>query len=94
MNLRLRIEPSLEERLNQILTRVEHELHAATQFPDPLAQISTHHLMDAGGKRLRPLLALLAAQFGPEGATDQVLDAAVVVELIHLATLYHDDVMD
>lgn len=94
MNLRLTIDPSLEARLNQILERVELELHAATQFPDPLAQISTHHLMDAGGKRLRPLLALVAAQFGPDADNDEVLDAAVVVELIHLATLYHDDVMD
>lgn len=94
MNLRLSIDADLEGRLNQILARVEQELHEATQFPDELAQDSTHHLMDAGGKRLRPLLALLAAQFGPAGVTPQVLDAAVVVELIHLATLYHDDVMD
>jgi heptaprenyl diphosphate synthase len=50
--------------------------------------------MDAGGKRLRPLLALLAAQFGPDGVNQQVVEAAVAVELIHLATLYHDDVMD
>ena len=94
MNLQLVVDPELEARLNLILARVETELHAATQFPDPIAQVSTHHLMDAGGKRLRPLLALLAAQFGPLGVTSEVLDAAVVVELIHLATLYHDDVMD
>jgi len=93
MSLQLTVDPALEARLNQVLSRVEEELHAATQFPDPLAQVSTHHLMDAGGKRLRPLLALLAAQFG-QGVTHEVLDAAVVVELIHLATLYHDDVMD
>ena len=49
--------------------------------------------MDAGGKRFRPLLTLLAAQFGDPEAT-RVVPSAVVVELTHLATLYHDDVMD
>ena len=53
------------------------------------------HLIDAGGKRFRPLFTLLGAQMGPRpGVADEVLTAAAVVELIHLATLYHDDVMD
>jgi heptaprenyl diphosphate synthase len=51
------------------------------------------HLVDAGGKRFRPLFTLLAAQFG-KGDADEVVRAAAVVELVHLATLYHDDVMD
>jgi heptaprenyl diphosphate synthase len=51
------------------------------------------HLVEAGGKRFRPLLTLLAAQFG-DPHLPQVIDAAAVVELTHLATLYHDDVMD
>ena len=51
------------------------------------------HLVGAGGKRFRPLLALLAAQLG-DPARAEVVDAAVVCELTHLATLYHDDVMD
>ncbi|KAA2264947.1 polyprenyl synthetase family protein [Solihabitans fulvus] len=51
------------------------------------------HLMEAGGKRIRPLFALLAAQFGDAGR-ENVRKAAAVVELTHLATLYHDDVMD
>ena len=51
------------------------------------------HLAEAGGKRFRPLLALLAAQLG-DPAAPGVVDAAVVVELTHLASLYHDDVMD
>jgi heptaprenyl diphosphate synthase len=51
------------------------------------------HLMAAGGKRFRPMLALLAAQLG-NGDTPEVVKAAVVCELTHLATLYHDDVMD
>ena len=52
------------------------------------------HLIDAGGKRFRPLFTLLGAQMGPRPESDEVLTAAAVVELIHLATLYHDDVMD
>src|SRR3954469_6729582 len=52
------------------------------------------HLIDAGGKRFRPLFTLLAAQTGPRPDSEDVVRAAAVVELIHLATLYHDDVMD
>jgi heptaprenyl diphosphate synthase len=52
------------------------------------------HLADAGGKRFRPMFAMLAAQFGPEPEADNVITAATVIELTHLATLYHDDVMD
>jgi geranylgeranyl pyrophosphate synthase len=52
------------------------------------------HLIDAGGKRFRPLFTLLGAQMGPRPESEGVLTAAAVVELIHLATLYHDDVMD
>ena len=59
----------------------------------PFVAETSRHLVDAGGKRFRPLLVLLAAQFG-DPAAPGVLPAAVVVELTHLATLYHDDVMD
>lgn len=52
------------------------------------------HLADAGGKRFRPMFAMLAAQFGPEPEADNVITAATVIEMTHLATLYHDDVMD
>ncbi len=60
---------------------------------DHLADATSRHLVSAGGKRLRPLLALLTAELG-DADDPRVLDAAVVVELTHLATLYHDDVMD
>ena len=49
---------------------------------------------DAGGKRFRPLLVFLAAQFGGEVNEDDLIAAALVVELTHVASLYHDDVMD
>ncbi|MFD3707540.1 polyprenyl synthetase family protein, partial [Nocardia sp. NPDC058658] len=52
------------------------------------------YLSDAGGKRFRPLFTILAAQLGPKPSNDEVPVAAAVVELIHLASLYHDDVMD
>ncbi|MFC3849201.1 polyprenyl synthetase family protein [Corynebacterium hansenii] len=52
------------------------------------------HLADAGGKRFRPMFAMLSAQFGPRPRADEVITAATVIELTHLATLYHDDVMD
>ncbi|MBK1784147.1 polyprenyl synthetase family protein [Prauserella cavernicola] len=51
------------------------------------------HLVEAGGKRFRPMFTLLASQFGKDGR-DAVVTAAAAVELVHLATLYHDDVMD
>lgn len=52
------------------------------------------HLAVAGGKRFRPMMALLAAQYGEQPRARKVIQAAVVVEMTHLATLYHDDVMD
>ena len=52
------------------------------------------HLAKAGGKRFRPMLAVLGSQFGPNPDSPAVTQAATVVELTHLATLYHDDVMD
>ncbi|MDK8845492.1 polyprenyl synthetase family protein [Corynebacterium sp. MSK297] len=52
------------------------------------------HLTTAGGKRFRPMMALLAAEYGPHAESDNVYKAASVVEIVHLATLYHDDVMD
>ena len=75
------------------LERVEEELVAAVAHTDPIAKVTTRHLIDAGGKRIRPTLVLLCAQLG-EAATDEVIKSAVVVELTHIGTLYHDDVMD
>nr|WP_157407827.1 polyprenyl synthetase family protein [Actinomadura atramentaria] len=65
----------------------------AVRSEDPLLTQASKHLVEAGGKRFRPMLVLLAAEFGDPDAPG-VVPAAVVVELTHLATLYHDDVMD
>ena len=83
----------LEAQLTVSLTAVEQLLHDTVKSADPFVSEVARHLAVAGGKRFRPLLVLLAAQFGDPGAPG-VVPAAVVVELTHLATLYHDDVMD
>jgi len=72
---------------------IENLLLEATSHVDPISQEAARHLLAAGGKRVRPVLVLLAARLG-NGVDACVLDAATVVELTHLATLYHDDVMD
>ena len=65
--------------------------HAAGDFP--FATKTSRHLISAGGKRFRPMLTLLASNYG-DPSRIEIIKAAVVVELTHLATLYHDDVMD
>ncbi|MFI5531553.1 polyprenyl synthetase family protein [Kitasatospora sp. NPDC051853] len=72
---------------------VETALLEAVKSEVPFITVTASHLIEAGGKRFRPLLVMLAAQFGDPYAPG-VVPAAVVVELTHLATLYHDDVMD
>ncbi|MDR2374291.1 MAG: polyprenyl synthetase family protein [Bifidobacteriaceae bacterium] len=86
-------DPALEAALEAGLEAVEAKLAQAVASPDQLVADASAHLLRSGGKRLRPLLVLATAQLGG-GVNDQVVDAAVVVELTHLASLYHDDVMD
>jgi heptaprenyl diphosphate synthase len=87
------VDPGLESELRTGLRRVEELLHEATKSDYPFVTEASSYLVNAGGKRFRPLLVLLAAQFGDPGSPG-VAESAVVVELTHLATLYHDDVMD
>jgi heptaprenyl diphosphate synthase len=75
------------------LARVESALTTAVGSDDAFVREVASHLVAAGGKRFRPMLALLAAQLG-DAEAPEVVRAAVVCELTHLATLYHDDVMD
>lgn len=81
------------EQVNPALAEVEEQLATAVRGADRLTEGPAAHLSDAGGKRLRPLLTVVTAQLG-SGANDDVVRAAVAVELTHLATLYHDDIMD
>jgi heptaprenyl diphosphate synthase len=86
-------DPALEASIRSGLDAVEAMLRASVKSDYPFVTETSQHLVAAGGKRFRPLVVLLAAQFGDPGAQG-VVPAAVVVELTHLATLYHDDVMD
>ncbi|MGP7996752.1 MAG: polyprenyl synthetase family protein [Streptosporangiaceae bacterium] len=79
----------VQERLN----RVEQQLADATRTEQRLLTEASAHLIEAGGKRFRATLVLLASQFG-DPADERVVRAATAIELTHLATLYHDDVMD
>jgi heptaprenyl diphosphate synthase len=83
----------LESSVRAGLDAIELALRASVRSEDEFVDGAAKYLVDAGGKRFRPLLALLAAQFG-DPAADGVVMSAVVCELTHLATLYHDDVMD
>ncbi|MBT2384158.1 polyprenyl synthetase family protein [Streptomyces sp. ISL-11] len=84
---------ALEADVQAGLAAVEEGLLEATKSDVPFITEAAQHLVRAGGKRFRPLLVMLAAQFGDPYAPG-VVPSAVVVELTHLATLYHDDVMD
>jgi heptaprenyl diphosphate synthase len=90
----------LEESVAAGMERVEVGLRVAVASEDPFVGEAARYLVEAGGKRFRPLMTLLAAHSGKDGRVDaeainaDVVDAAVVCELTHLATLYHDDVMD
>ncbi|NBO34714.1 MAG: polyprenyl synthetase family protein [Actinobacteria bacterium] len=84
---------ALEEEMFAGLAAIEDRLREEIRSDYELADITARHLVEAGGKRFRPLLVLLASHFGDSKA-DGVVPSAVVVELTHLATLYHDDVMD
>ncbi|MFM7891190.1 MAG: polyprenyl synthetase family protein [Actinomycetota bacterium] len=75
--------------------RVEAALRSAVRTPDAYLTEIASHLIVAGGKRLRPVLAVAAAQVGNDGAvSDNVIQGAIACELVHLGSLYHDDVMD
>ncbi|WP_326688646.1 MULTISPECIES: polyprenyl synthetase family protein [unclassified Streptomyces] len=84
---------ALEADVQAGLAAVEEGLIEATKSDVPFITEAAQHLVRAGGKRFRPLLVMLGAQFGDPHAPG-VVPSAVVVELTHLATLYHDDVMD
>jgi heptaprenyl diphosphate synthase len=75
------------------LSEVEVGLAQELTFTDSLANVTGRYLLDAGGKRIRPVLTLVTAQLG-RGNVAEVIMAAEAVEITHLASLYHDDVMD
>nr|WP_285666444.1 polyprenyl synthetase family protein [Actinorhabdospora filicis] len=86
-------DPALTNAVQRGLDEVEVRLREAVDSADPFIAEAAAHLMLAGGKRFRPMLVLLSSHFG-DAEAEGIIDAAVVMELTHLATLYHDDVMD
>ena len=87
------LDKDLERQLSQGLDEVESLLSSHIQGDYPLVVETSRHLVEAGGKRFRPLITLISSHFG-NGQSKEVIAAAVVCELTHVATLYHDDVMD
>lgn len=81
---------SVREGVARVDDLIATELHAA----DELMTEAVLHLFEAGGKRFRPLFTVLSAHVGPRPDSWEVTVAGAVIELVHLATLYHDDVMD
>lgn len=76
------------------LALVEEELSRQAGADTPFVTEAANHIISAGGKRFRPLLVTLCSQFGKPVADVDLVRAAVVMELTHVASLYHDDVMD
>jgi heptaprenyl diphosphate synthase len=76
------------------VAKVEQLMDTELRTADAIMTDSLMHLFKAGGKRFRPLFTVLSAQIGPNPDAVEVTIAGAVIELVHLATLYHDDVMD
>ncbi|MDH6246253.1 nonaprenyl/(2E,6E)-farnesyl/geranylgeranyl diphosphat synthase [Mycobacterium sp. OTB74] len=76
------------------VARIEELMATELGKADELMSEAVQHLFQAGGKRFRPLFTVLSASLGPHPGDESVSIAGAVIELVHLATLYHDDVMD
>lgn len=89
------LDAAFNERVTALLEQVEQRLLDAAAADTAFATEAARHIISAGGKRFRPLLVILAAMLGDRPAADEdIVKAALVVELTHVASLYHDDVMD
>lgn len=84
----------LTERVLAGMGEVEELLAARLGYGENFIAEKVNHLAFAGGKRFRPMMALLCSEFGPHPQSENVVKGAVMTEMVHLATLYHDDVMD
>jgi heptaprenyl diphosphate synthase len=81
-------------RVRDGLARIEELMERELGIGDEVVSDAVLHLFRAGGKRFRPLFTVLSAQLGPRPDAWEVTTAGAVIEMVHLATLYHDDVMD
>jgi heptaprenyl diphosphate synthase len=87
-------DPAFAQDVRDGVARIEDLMATELGKADELMSEAVQHLFQAGGKRFRPLFTVLSARLGPEPDAWQVTVAGAVIELVHLATLYHDDVMD
>ena len=87
-------EAALEADLAALLETFEQQLVESAVAGSPFVTEAARHIIDAGGKRFRPLLVFLSSRFGGDTDRDDLMRAALVMELTHVASLYHDDVMD
>lgn len=85
---------TLDDSLTTLLATFEERLAALAVAGSPFVTEAARHIIAAGGKRFRPLLVFLASHFGGDVDEDDLMRAALVMELTHVASLYHDDVMD
>lgn len=82
------------QKVRDGVAHVEDIISTELRGGDELMTEAVLHLFEAGGKRFRPLFTVLSAQVGPDPDNRDVAVAGAVIEMVHLATLYHDDVMD
>ena len=87
-------DPEFAASVRDGVARIEDLIRAELGKGDEIIRDAVLHLFEAGGKRFRPLFTVLSAQLGPKPDAREVTIAGAVIELVHLATLYHDDVMD
>src|SRR6476619_3319393 len=87
-------DPAFAQEVREGVARIEDLMSTELGKADELMAEAVQHLFQAGGKRFRPLFTVLSAQLGPDPDNWQVTVAGAVIELVHLATLYHDAVMD
>ena len=88
------VTPAFARSVGERLRVVERRLGELARSDNPFVDEVSRHVIAAGGKRFRPLLVVLASMLADDAEADRVERAALVVELIHVGSLYHDDVMD
>ena len=94
MTLEIGVDETFAQSVADSLRIIEHRLSDSAFGQTPFVTEAASHIINAGGKRLRPMLVVVGAGLHPGASADEIERAAVVVELTHVASLYHDDVMD
>lgn len=79
--------------MNKDISLIEERIREVTLTDNDMIQSVSNHLLDAGGKRIRPIFVLIASQFGKVNK-ELIINVAVALELIHMASLVHDDIID